>query len=46
MRQHNVEKGKFEEIEYFIEEIERPPMIEIEAYVRKFHAEKQVANSQ
>ena len=45
MRQHNVEKGSFEEIEYFIEEFERPPMLEIEAYVQKFHAEKQVANS-
>ena len=46
MRQHSVEKGNIEEIEYFIEEFERPPMIEIEAYVRKFHAEQQVVNSQ
>ncbi|MCH7686768.1 MAG: glucosyl-3-phosphoglycerate synthase [Planctomycetes bacterium] len=45
MRQHNVEKGQFEQIEYFIEEIERPPILEIEAYVRKFHAEMQVVNS-
>lgn len=46
MRQHNVEKGQFEQIEYLIEEIERPPILEIEAYVQKFHAEKQVVNTQ
>jgi glucosyl-3-phosphoglycerate synthase len=45
MRQHNVEKGKFEQTEFFIEEIERPPILEIEAYVRKFHRETQVVHS-
>ncbi|MGH7127586.1 MAG: glucosyl-3-phosphoglycerate synthase [Planctomycetaceae bacterium] len=36
MRQHNVEDGRFSLVEYTIEEFERPPMIEVEAYRRKF----------
>jgi len=41
MRQFNVNQGEFEQVEYFIEEIERPPMVEIEAYMQKFHPELQ-----
>jgi len=37
MRQHRVEEGNFEQIEYNIEEFERPPIMEIDAYRQKFH---------
>lgn len=37
MRQHQVDDGKFKLIDYNIEEFERPPIIEIESYMRKFH---------
>ncbi len=36
MRQHKVDKGKFEQMEYVIEEFERPPIIEVDAYMQKF----------
>ncbi len=45
MRQFNVQDGHFEQVEYLIEEIERPPIIEIDAYMQKFHPELQPANS-
>ncbi|QDT37892.1 glucosyl-3-phosphoglycerate synthase [Stratiformator vulcanicus] len=38
MRQHRVEDGSFEQIEYNIEEFERPPIMEIETYRDKFHS--------
>ncbi len=37
MRQPKVDQGKFEQAEYKIEEFERPPMVEIAAYLEKFH---------
>ena len=40
MRQHIATDGKFDLREHLIEEFERPPIIEIEAYREKFHAEK------
>jgi len=43
MRQHAVDDGKFEQVEHFIEEFERPPMIEIPAYQEKFHPDLQSA---
>jgi glucosyl-3-phosphoglycerate synthase len=45
MRQHAVDDGKFEQVEHFIEEFERPPMIEIPAYREKFHPDMQSAAS-
>ncbi len=36
MRQHRVEDGEFELLEYLIEEFERPPIREIESYRTKF----------
>ena len=36
MWQHKVDKGEFEQVEYLIEEPERPPIIEIDAYLQKF----------
>lgn len=39
MRQPKVQDGQFEQVEYQIEEFERPPIIEIEQYLRKFHPE-------
>lgn len=35
MRQHRVEEGEFELLEFLIEEFERPPIIEIESYQRR-----------
>jgi glucosyl-3-phosphoglycerate synthase len=43
MRQYEVSEGVYRQIEYAIEEIERPPMIEVEAYRRKFYPERQPA---
>ena len=37
MRQHRVEDGKFQQVEYQIQEFERPPIIEVDAYREKFH---------
>ena len=45
MRQHNVNEGRFEQTEYLIEEIERPPILDIPAYVEKFHPELQAAGT-
>ena len=39
MRQFEAEKDQFRQVEHFIEEFERPPMVEIEAYREKFHVE-------
>jgi glucosyl-3-phosphoglycerate synthase len=41
MRQYEVSDGQYRQIEYNIEELERPPMIEVEAYRRKFYPEGQ-----
>jgi len=40
MRQYEVRDGDYRQLEYTIEEVERPPMIEIEAYRKKFKAEQ------
>lgn len=37
MRQYDVGDGEYRQVEYEIEESERPPMIEVEAYRQKFH---------
>jgi glucosyl-3-phosphoglycerate synthase len=44
MRQHSVSDGRFEQRQFQIDEIERPPIIEIAAYVEKFHSELQTAD--
>jgi hypothetical protein len=41
MRQFEVADGTYHLREFDIEEIERPPIIELEAYRQKFHAEAQ-----
>ncbi len=43
MRQYEVHDGNYRQLEYDIEEKERPPMIEVEAYRQKFHPEGQPA---
>lgn len=43
MRQHNVVDGRFDLVEYDIEEFERPPIIELDAYREKFQRELQAA---
>jgi glucosyl-3-phosphoglycerate synthase len=43
MRQFEVGKGGYRQLEYVIEEVERRPMIEVEAYREKFHPEAQPA---
>ncbi len=45
MRQHIASDGRFELKEYLIEEFERPPIIEIDAYRERFHPDA-VASSQ
>lgn len=45
MRQHRVEDGEFELIEYLIEEFERPPIVEIDAYVDRFHPDWRTSDS-
>lgn len=37
MRQYDVGDSEYRQVEYEIEESERPPMIEVEAYRQKFH---------
>lgn len=37
MRQHRVQEGEFELVEFLIEEFERQPIIEVDAYREKFH---------
>lgn len=39
MRQSEVSKGSYRQVEHLIEEVERQPMIEVEAYQKKFHPE-------
>jgi glucosyl-3-phosphoglycerate synthase len=41
MRQYEVSEGHYRQVEYNIEEYERPPMIEVEAYRQKFHPQEQ-----
>jgi glucosyl-3-phosphoglycerate synthase len=43
MRQFEVGESGYRELEYLIEEVERQPMIEVEAYRQKFHPETQPA---
>jgi len=43
MRQYEVSEGNYRQIEYNIEEVERQPIIEVEAYQNKFYPEKQPA---
>ncbi|HUT09639.1 MAG TPA: glucosyl-3-phosphoglycerate synthase [Thermoguttaceae bacterium] len=43
MRQYEVVEGKYRQVEYEIEEIERPPMIEVEQYRERFHPQEQPA---
>ncbi len=43
MRQFEVGEGGYRQLEYVIEEVERRPMIESEAYRHKFHPESQPA---
>ena len=44
MRQYEVGDGDYRQIEYIIEEMERQPMIEVEAYRRKFASRVQVGS--
>jgi len=39
MRQYEVSDGEYRQLEYLIEEVERRPMIEVDAYREKFHAQ-------
>jgi glucosyl-3-phosphoglycerate synthase len=39
MRQFEIAEGKYRQIEFDIEEVERQPIIEVEAYRQKFHPE-------
>jgi glucosyl-3-phosphoglycerate synthase len=43
MRQFEVGEDGYRQLEYVIEEVERRPMIEVEAYRHKFHPQKQPA---
>ncbi|MHC4405722.1 MAG: glucosyl-3-phosphoglycerate synthase [Planctomycetota bacterium] len=43
MRQFEVGEGGYRQLEHFIEEVERQPIIEVEAYRQKFHPETQPA---
>jgi len=43
MRQYEVSEGEYRQLEYTIEEFERPPMIEVDAYRQKFCREEQPA---
>jgi len=40
MRQYEVGDGEYRQVEYDIEEYERPPIIEVEDYRRKFHPQQ------
>ncbi len=40
MRQFEVSDGKYRQTEYTIEEIERRPIVEVDAYRKKFHPEQ------
>jgi len=41
MRQYEVIEGKYRQVEYNIEELERQPMIEVDAYREKFYPQEQ-----
>ncbi len=43
MRQYEVSEGDYRQLEYAIEEVERPPMMEVQAYREKFYAGAQPA---
>jgi len=43
MRQYEVGDGTYRQLEFLIEEVERQPMIEVEAYRQKFHSQTQPA---
>lgn len=43
MRQFEVSDGKYRQLEYAIEELERQPILEVEAYRQKFHPQPQPA---
>ncbi|MEE8452074.1 MAG: glucosyl-3-phosphoglycerate synthase [Thermoguttaceae bacterium] len=43
MRQYEAIEGKYRQVEYNIEELERQPMIEVEAYREKFYPQEQPA---
>ncbi|MBN1910555.1 MAG: glucosyl-3-phosphoglycerate synthase [Pirellulales bacterium] len=43
MRQFEVGDGSYHQVEHLIEEIERQPILEVEAYRQKFHPEEQPA---
>ena len=43
MRQYEVSDGEYRQIEYNIEENERQPIVEVEAYRQKFHPQQQPA---
>ncbi len=38
MRQFEISDGRYRELDYVIEEIERQPIIEVETYRQKFHS--------
>jgi hypothetical protein len=37
MRQFTVTDGKFAQVEHTIEDMERPPIVEIPEYMQRFH---------
>lgn len=43
MRQYEVIEGKYRQVEYNIEELERQPIIEVDAYREKFYPQEQPA---
>ncbi|HBO45335.1 MAG TPA: glucosyl-3-phosphoglycerate synthase [Planctomycetaceae bacterium] len=40
MRQFEVSEGRYRQIEHIIEEVERQPILEVEAYRQKFHPDR------
>ncbi len=45
MRQFEVHDGSYKQVEYLIEEVERPPIIDIPEYHEKFHRAAQAAEA-
>jgi glucosyl-3-phosphoglycerate synthase len=45
MRQYEVSDGDYRQVEFSIEEFERRPIIEVDAYRQKFHPEHQPAST-
>jgi len=41
MRQYEAVEGKYRQVEFEIEEVERPPMIEVQPYRERFHRQEQ-----